>query len=269
MKHPSIAIGTLTHTRKGKLTNSFQYKHTMLIVDLEKILRERQLPWPLQYNRNGIIAIRDTDYIDHSDQHIYDKLASKVSSTSSRISTEDTVLLLTTPSVLGYSFNPAAFYFICDNKARLKGAVVEVHNTFGESHLYCLNKETLIANNKSHKTNKEFHVSPFLDRSGHYEFEFDLSETFVDISIRLYQEEQLIMLTKFVSNLIPMNTSQLLKTYPRIAISVLLTEFRILRQAYKLFFKKKAPFYEKPNPLQNTGVATSKGYISRLKIPFT
>tara|TARA_B100000029_G_scaffold300446_1_gene293394 strand:+ start:276 stop:1085 length:810 start_codon:yes stop_codon:yes gene_type:complete len=269
MKHPSIAIGTLTHTRKGKLTNSFQYKHTMLMVDLEKILGERQLPWPLQYNRNGIIAIRDIDYIDRSHQHIYDKLASKVSTTSSRISTNDTVLLLTTPSILGYSFNPAVFYFICDNKARLKGAVVEVHNTFGESHLYCLSQETLIAKTNSHKANKEFHVSPFLDRSGHYEFKFELSESCVDISIRLYQEEQLMMATKFVGHLTPMNTSQLLKTYPQIAISVLLTEFRILRQAYKLFFKNKAPFYEKPDPLNNTSVSPSKGYISRLKIPFS
>ena len=268
MKHSSIAIGTLSHTRKGNPTNSFRYSHTMLMVDLEQIQREHHVAWPLKYNRNGMIAIRNRDYIDDSTQHIYNKLVSEVSNSSSKIATGDRVLLLTTPSILGYSFNPAVFYFICDNNQNLKGAVVEVHNTFGESHLYCLSNETLTSEHKSHKTNKKFHVSPFLDRNGYYEFIFELSESFVDISILLYQEEQQIMTSRFVSNLIPLTTSNLLKSSPQIAASVLLTEFRILREAYKLFFKKKAPFYEKPDPLKDTTVSPSKGYISRFKVPF-
>jgi cyclopropane-fatty-acyl-phospholipid synthase len=269
MNYPSIATGVLSHTRKGYHKRSFQYSHTMLMVDLTKIQKARQLPWPLQYNRNGMISIRDRDYIDASSQHVYDKLESIVSNSSSRIVTGDRVLLLTTPAVLGYCFNPAVFYFICDTNESIKGVVVEVHNTFGESHVYCLSRETLINNNSSYKANKEFHVSPFLDRSGHYEFRFKLSEYVADISILLHQEGQQIMTTRFIGNLIPLTTSNLLKSFPGIAISVLLTEFRILRQAYKLFFKKKTPFYEKPDPLKDTTISPSKGYISRLKIPFS
>ena len=162
MKHSSIAIGTLSHTRKGNPTNSFRYRHTMLMVDMEQIQREHHLAWPLKYNHNGMIAIRDKDYIDDSSQHIYNKLVSKVSNSSSAIATGDRVLLLTTPSILGYSFNPAVFYFICDNNQNLKGAIVEVHNTFGESHLYCLSNETLTSEHKSHKRNKIFPVDAFL-----------------------------------------------------------------------------------------------------------
>ena len=132
-----------------------------------------------------MIAIRDRDYIDASSQHVYDKLASIVSNSSSRIVAGDKVLLLTTPSVLGYCFNPAIFYFIYLTNESTKGVVVEVHNPFGESHLYCLSRETMINKYTQHKTNQEFHVSPFLDRSGHYEFRFKLSEFVADISILL------------------------------------------------------------------------------------
>ena len=261
MKHSSIVRGTLSHTRKGNQKNSFQYSHTMLLIDLKKMKEVRHLPWPLQYNQKGMIAIRDRDYLDDESKHMYDNLLPIVSNSSSRIVAGDRVLLLATPSVLGYCFNPAIFYFIYDTNDGIKSVVVEVHNTFGESHLYCLSKETLISEQNSHRAQKEFHVSPFLDRSGHYEFIFNLTESVADISIFLYQEEHQIMTSRFVGELISLTTSNLLKSLPSIGVSVLLTKLRILHQAYRLFLKRKTSFFEKSDPLKATTRSPSKGYI--------
>ena len=76
------------------------------------------------------------------------------------------------------------------------------------------------------------------------------------------------MASRFVGNLTSLTTGNLLKLFPMISVAVLITEFRILRQAYKLFFKRKTPFYEKPDSLKGTITSPSKGYMSRLKIPF-
>ncbi len=46
--------------------------------------------------------------------------------------------LVTNLRILGYVFNPASFFLCRDERGTLRVVVVEVHNTFGERHLYTL-----------------------------------------------------------------------------------------------------------------------------------
>ena len=48
------------------------------------------------------------------------------------------VTLVTNLRVLGHVFNPASFFLCRDGADVLRVVVVEVHNTFGERHLYTL-----------------------------------------------------------------------------------------------------------------------------------
>ena len=48
--------------------------------------------------------------------------------------------LVTNLRVLGYVFNPASFFLCRDAAGILRVVVVEVHNTFGERHLYTLRR---------------------------------------------------------------------------------------------------------------------------------
>ena len=50
------------------------------------------------------------------------------------------VTLVTNLRVLGYVFNPASFFLCRDARGTLRVVVVEVHNTFGERHLYTLRR---------------------------------------------------------------------------------------------------------------------------------
>ena len=65
--------------------------------------------------------------------------------------------------MLGYVFNPASFYLCRDRFGDLRVVIVEVHNTFGERHLYTLRaRDRGIARPLADAMDKAFFVSPFI-----------------------------------------------------------------------------------------------------------
>ncbi|CAE7050211.1 unnamed protein product [Rhizoctonia solani] len=88
------------------------------------------------------------------------------------------VWMMTMPSFMGFEgINPLTVYFCYEEgRTTVWGIVLEVHNTFGERHAYVLQigKGEDSDDNKSkgydHQWTfaRQFHVSPFNDRSGHY-----------------------------------------------------------------------------------------------------
>ncbi|KAF8598618.1 hypothetical protein BDV93DRAFT_450833 [Ceratobasidium sp. AG-I] len=88
------------------------------------------------------------------------------------------VWMMTMPSFLGFEgINPLTVYF-CYEEGRedVWGVVLEVHNTFGERHAYVLKvgkgedggEKRMKGYQHQWTFPRQFHVSPFNDRSGHY-----------------------------------------------------------------------------------------------------
>ncbi|CAE6438055.1 unnamed protein product [Rhizoctonia solani] len=88
------------------------------------------------------------------------------------------VWMMTMPSFMGFEgINPLTVYFCYEQgKASIWGIVLEVHNTFGERHAYVLqvgkgeDGDGKKSKGYDHQWTfaRQFHVSPFNDRSGHY-----------------------------------------------------------------------------------------------------
>ncbi|QRV72224.1 hypothetical protein RhiJN_00238 [Ceratobasidium sp. AG-Ba] len=88
------------------------------------------------------------------------------------------VWIMTMPSFLGFEgINPLTVYFCYEEgHDRVWGVILEVHNTFGERHAYVLqigkgeDGEDKRLKGYDHQWTfpRQFHVSPFNDRSGHY-----------------------------------------------------------------------------------------------------
>jgi DUF1365 family protein len=103
--------------------------------------------------------------------------------------------LITAPRFLGYAFNPVSFWYIYTADDVLTMMILEVNNTFGERRMYLLHAQNLdekfeygsapalITENNSHikvtydeppdgkfrqSWTKDFHVSPFNSRKGFY-----------------------------------------------------------------------------------------------------
>ena len=244
--------------------HSFRFKHTMLFLNLNQLEKGALDIWPMSYNGNGLLKIQSSDYIDESCK----SLGSKLSKYFADITEKDNIYVLTTPSIFRYSFNPATFYFRFHTDNKIRDVAVEVHNTFGESHIYYLDDQSFDHENKEYFSSKRFHVSPFISRKGEYTFKFSFSENSVEIHIKLHQHGLPLITTEFSGNLTPMQKSSLLKMLPKLVTTVLFTELRILKIARVLFFKKKIDFYKKPVPAKDSHISPAKGFISKIKFPF-
>jgi DUF1365 family protein len=264
----SIALGRLDHIRNSPSSRGFGFKHTMILLNLSNHIRKSHLPWPLKNSKYGLISIFNGNHIDFQNKPLIEKIIANTKGSKIRISKSDTIFVLSAPSVIGYSFNPASFYFVFDDKEIFKGSIVEVHNTFKESHLYELSSVFNSSTRFEDSNIKQFHVSPFLDRKGYYKFEFSITPEKFDIRIGLFEDDNLVFSSNYRGVFIKLTTVNLLKTLPKLLSTVGLTEIRILTQAAIIFFIHKMPFFEKPNRLKGTSDSPAIGFISKLKIPF-
>ncbi|MDC0035076.1 DUF1365 domain-containing protein [Chloroflexi bacterium] len=263
-----IVSGILSHQRYGTSSNSFAFKHTMLMLNTDQLEAGKKLCSLISIEKTGLLSIRFKNLIDETDKPIKEKIL-RLFEIEGNQSKSSSFFAVTTPTVLGYSFNPASFYFVVSGEGNIENCAVEVHNTFNESHVYILNAPVTSSPKSSKYTHeKRFHVSPFIGREGNYEFEFELTSTYLKIGIVLLQKNHPVISTGYLGELIPITKKTLFLNAGQLIFTVLLTEFRILKQAYKLYFRQKLPFFRKPTPLPTTKTALSRGFISKLKFPF-
>lgn len=118
--------------------------------------------------------------------------AYKILKSENIISVNGEIVLVTLPRVFGYVFNPVSFWFCLDEKQNLRAVICEVNNTFGETHTYiCAHKdERPIAPEDILEGKKVFHVSPFMEREGHYRFRFYYNEDKMHTRIDYYDEDR-------------------------------------------------------------------------------
>jgi len=148
------------------------------------------------------------------------------------------VFLISMPRILGYVFNPVSFWFCWNSNDELYAVVSEVNNTFGETHSYLTyldDKDT----NGDYVAKKVFHVSPFLEREGHYNFEFSLSDDSIKIDIDLFDNnKERILLTSFYGKFDHLNSMSLKRAFLRVPFVTMKSIFLIHFQAVKLLIKK-------------------------------
>ncbi|KAF3931626.1 hypothetical protein ABW20_dc0103245 [Dactylellina cionopaga] len=104
------------------------------------------------------------------------------------------IYVVTAPSFLWWTFNPITYYYVYDENLDLCYTILEVSNTFQESHAYLLpRKGSPVKNDKFHYTYafpKSFHISPFNKRAGEYEVDIldPIAAGRFDIKIALLDE---------------------------------------------------------------------------------
>ena len=149
--------------------------------------------------------------------------------------------LLTIPRVFGYAFNPVSFWLgFCDDN--LVGCIADVNNTFGQKHCYviCKKDQGIISKEDWFEANKEFHVSPFFDRSGKYYFNlnWEPSEKKCSISIHYYCDQQLKLITCIQGKLHSLTTKKLAFSMLKNPLYPIKIIGLIHYQALKLYLKK-------------------------------
>jgi cyclopropane-fatty-acyl-phospholipid synthase len=241
-----IYVGKVTHKRYHPVQHEFIYFLYFFCVDLKKLVNNELDNKLFSYNKFNIFSIRDRDYLGNVAGNIYDKIMHHLN--EKKIADKiNNILLLTTPRFFHYVFNPVSFFYCYNKNADLVAVVVQINNTYRESHLYVIDN---LSDNNAVKTahlKKDFFVSPFNDLTGSYQFLFPEFHQKLRIVINLEKNDTILIHTNI-------NAKKKLFCYKNLSKIILMTPFtpwltmgRITYQALKLrFLGMKALM--KPNP---------------------
>ena len=160
------------------------------------------------------------------------------------------IYLLTIPKALGWGFNPVSFWLCFDADRELRIVLTEVNNTFNERHGYlCFNPGIKpIRCTDVISQPKVFHVSPFCQVKGRYNFRFDVGPENINIDIDYFVEDKKLISTAIRGEVVRLNSRNLLANFislPFMSIKVL---FFIHFHALRLWLKK-IPFNRKPKKI--------------------
>lgn len=185
--------------------------------------------------------------------------------------------LVTAPRFLRYSFNPVSFWYLYNKHKELQAMILEVNNTFDERRMYFLKDSTLDDPDESwtlidkppskfkNTWPKDFHVSPFNSRKGSYAltaqdpFSPHLSATGkVDNTITLISSKAHVKLIARIFSTQPAIDPSTLGCWARLAFIAswwwvgFVTFPRIVREAGKLFFRRKLHVWYRPEVLKDS-----------------
>jgi len=240
-----IFVGEIMHLRLAPQEHLFHYPVYFYAIDLSEL---RNLPGVFGYNKVRPISIWDKDYLQGQGS-IEEKIRRYLSSRG--IEKEiSRIELVTSARYFLYVFNPVSFFYCYDSCQQLRAVVSEINNTFGERHLYFLDALNQDEGSDCLRQTvpKEFHVSPFNDMNGDYDFYFSPIDKELDIRINILRDKRRSFLSSIRGKSIALTTMNLLKTIAKFPLTASLTMPRILWQAAVLHYKKKLEVFTKPIP---------------------
>ena len=244
---PKLINCEVMHQRLSPRKNAFRYDVYYLGIPLSQI-ESNAIGETLNLNRFGLHSFYEKDhgYRDGTSLKawLYDMFDTY------KFEKPKEVFLISMPRILGYVFNPVSFWFCWNRKDELYAVVSEVNNTFGETHSYLTyldDKDT----NGDYVAKKVFHVSPFLEREGYYDFQFSLSDDSIKIHINLFDSnKEKILLTSLSGKFDDLNSMSLKRAFFRVPFATMKSIFLIHFQAVKLLLKK-IKFISKPKQLDD------------------
>ena len=235
------------HRRTRPAAHAFVYPAFCLRLPLSQLstLPARGVAW----NCRGLISFYDHDHGPRDGTPLVAWIRQRLA--AERIEADGEIVLYAFPRMLGYVFNPVSFWVCHQTSGEVAAVLVEVNNTFGETHHYLLahahgeplrSGETLTAR-------KVFHVSPFCEVKGQYKFRFHFGAGRWLARIDYFDREgETVLLETHISGqeqvLTSTATRELLWRYRWFTLMVVA---RIHWHALRLWVKR-VPFFTKPAP---------------------
>lgn len=243
-----ILTGKLMHKRQKPKYHAFTFSYYWLVIYLDELPELDKHIVGFSHNRKNVMSIHDSDYLGNDRRPIKDKLFD-VLKKKPYVNNISSMILLTSPRYLNKAFNPVNFFYCYAEDGALVCVVVEVNNTFKESHLYILNdvESTPGKFAVKYSNSKEFYVSPFNTLEGYYDFLLSHLNKEVDIRINLMVNKAPHIVTQLWGNCRSLTSTSLFLTALRFPISGLMTLSMITFHAILLRLKGVPPVL-KPKP---------------------
>lgn len=245
-----IFTGVVAHGRTWPQKHHFSYPVYFYRFDLDELpMLDKTIPG-FGYNRSSLVRMDDSDFLERGRLPLKEKVAAVLGQMGFTEPVKR-IELITFARYFNTIFRPLSFFACYDAGNSCRLALGEVHNTFGETHLYILKNPAVKAEALAFKADKDFHVSPFFDMTGRYDIFFRDSGQTVDLLIELIRPEcgdKPVFFARLTGTGMPLTTRNLYRTLAKYPFNATLNMPRIIRQAFSLHFRKKLPVFTKPVP---------------------
>jgi DUF1365 family protein len=247
-----ICFGKVHHTRLRPAEHKFNYGVYFMRLPLRSLqARQHKFPALFSWNRFNLLSFHERDH--GAGQGALLPWIDRLLAAEGIHDANGEVWLQAFPRVLGFVFNPVAFWFCHRPDGALRAVLCEVRNTFGERHCYLLDTGDSIANGAELHARKVFHVSPFCAVEGSYRFRFlrslrDAHGLAVEHTVARidHDDAQGLLINTSVAGVgATVTTRTVLKAfflYPLMTLGVIV---KIHLQALRLW-RKRVPFFTKP-----------------------
>ena len=252
MAQPSVGFGEVRHTRLRPVHHAFNYPTFFLMVPMRAMQSAPRLGQVLARNRPALLSFYDADHGDGRGPQQGGALAwVQELLDQQQIQADGEIWLHCYPRVMGYTFKPVSFWYCHNALGGLEAIVCEVNNTFGERHVYLLQKPRygvdLVAD-------KVFFVSPFCKVQGRYHFRFMRTQDRTVVRIEYFDDElsftpihQPLLITSVQGHLEPLTAQALRRALWQFPWMTLMVTVRIHWQAFKLW-RRRVTIFRKPSP---------------------
>lgn len=238
---PEHIRASVSHTRRGALSHAFRYSVDYVLIDPDA----RSGPLLFSRNRFNLASVHDKD---HGGAPKAGRGADWARAIFAQRGVNNAdILLLTQPRFLSYVFNPVSFWMAIKDEALL-AVIAEVTNTYNDRHSYfCIKPDrTPIDLRDRIKVEKVMHVSPFLEVSGNYTFQFDIRPDNINLCID-FRDGEAGLLASLSGPRTPLSNSLILTSFLRRPVGALRSLVLIYWQALRLKLKG-ARFRKRPMP---------------------
>jgi DUF1365 family protein len=170
--------GTVAHARRTPKRHTFRYRLFMMYLDLDELDEVFRGRWLWSTRRPAVAWFRRADYLGPADVPLDEAVRRKAEQLTGR-RPQGPIRMLTHLRTFGYVQNPVTFYYCFGpDGEHVETILAEITNTpWNERHTYALSPEPggdarHDATGRTHRFDKAFHVSPFMDMDHEYAWSF-------------------------------------------------------------------------------------------------
>jgi DUF1365 family protein len=237
--------GAVVHRRLRPKQHRLRYGIFNLLIDLDELpALARELRF-FSHNRFNLFSFHERDHGDGKTP-----LWSYIDSELKRFGVDiagGPIRLLCMPRVLGFVFNPLSVYFCYRPSGELAATLYEVNNTFGERHYYLVPASGNTESVALHRSEKRFHVSPFLPLDLSYRFRIAPPAETAQVSVHVHDGQGLLVTASLSAKRMELTNRALLTTFIAFPLLTLKVVAGIHWEALKLWLKG-VEVHNKPAP---------------------
>ena len=254
---PALRVfkGHTVHQRSVPFTHRFKYDLALIDVDVDRLDDARRASFLFSIDGSNLFSFNRRDHGARDAVPLRPWAEGEFARAGIDIE-GGMIRLVTFPRHAFYKFAPISLWLGHSPDGALKGILYEVNNTFGETHVYAA--ATPDAYKHQHATDKVFHVSPFFDVSGAYQFSLKWTDEVLNLVVATMKDDQQTHVATISAKAHAATSSTFLALAITKPLSSLGVTFAIHWQALKLWLKG-AKYHSKPKQSSvRTTIATPR-----------